>query len=835
VLVASTPEILSKNRGDIWNSGKVRSCESVQVAYEGKKPESRRRYYWKVRVWDKRNDRSTWSEPALWEMGLSRGQEWKGKWIGYKSLTAPLLRKEFNISRPLKEARVYISGLGFYELSINGTKVGDHVLDPGQTDYEQRVFYVVYDVTRNLRTGNNAIGVMLGNGWFNQAAVNHGKYGWKDVVYGTPRMIFQMHLTFADGTQELVISDETWKGSSGPVLSDNLYAGERYDARLEQEGWDTPGFNDAVWGPVKQVEGPGGTLVCQNIPPIKTGERIRPVRLTSPRAGVYVYNMGQNFAGWARLKLNGVKGSAIKLRFSEWLRGDGMIDPGSTGYYATGVVQTDQYICKGGMEAWEPRFTYHGFQYVEMTGFPGTPTLENLEGIVVHTDVQKTGDFKCSDKRINKLHSTALWTELSNLYSIPTDCPHRERCGWLGDAFLTSDMTLYNFEMAAFWSKYIEDIETSRRGDIPPNIAPGRRMGGKDPDWGAAFIQLPWNLFLYYGDRSIITDHYKGMSLFMDHLQKIAKDDIVYEGIGSLFSPGRIMPVETPVEFTSTALFCFCAEAMARMAHAIGREDDRIKYRSLVQRTRTSFNNKFFDILRKTYGSVENNVIALAFGLVPEKDEKQVAGNLYREVLEIHNSHVTTGIFGSRYIYWVLGKYGYGELVRNILDLDTYPSYGYLFSRGATTFWENWGERKFEDRDTPGDDRSKCHPFQGGFDAWVYNGIAGINPDPDMPGFRHIILQPQLMNTLSYAGATFHSAYGVVSSRWQHTRDEFKWSVSIPVNAFATLCMPTTTPDSVYEGVKPAMQSEGVKFLRITDGNAVFEIGSGDYVFTIKE
>ena len=835
ILVSKKMETLNKDEGDVWNSGKVKSGQSVQVAYSGKKPESGRRYYWKVRVWDKRNIRSAWSEQAYWEMGLLGASEWKARWIGYDCKTAPLLRKEFEVAQSLKEARVYVSGLGYYELRINGSKVGDHVLDPGQTDYEQRVFYVVYDVTENLRPGNNVVAVTLGNGWYNQTAVNNEKYGWKDAVYGSPKMIFQMHLVFDDGSERQIISDETWKGSSGPVISDNLYSGEQYDARLEKEGWDAPGFDDRSWDNVRRVEVPGGKLVCQNIPAAKKVRIIRPARMMNPGPGIYVYDMGQNFAGWVRLKVNAGRGTCIKLRFAEWLGKDGMIDPGSTGYYATGVVQADEYICKGsGNEDWEPRFTYHGFQYVEMKGFPGIPTLDNLEGIVVHTSLQKAGEFHCSDTMMNRLHETALWTESSNLQSIPTDCPHRERCGWLGDAFLTSDMTLYNYEAASFWSKFIHDIETSRKGDVPTNIAPGRRMGGKDPDWGAAFIQLTWNIFLYYGDTSVIRDHYEGMSFFMEHLRKIAKDHIIYQGIGSLFPPGRITPSETPKEFTSTGLYYFCAGVMARMARATGQEKDERKYTSLRQIIKSSFNNRFYNNRGKTYGSQEKNVLALAFDLVPGGDEEPVAKEICRDVAEVHGGHVSTGIFGSRFIYGILGKYGYGEVLRKMLHSESFPGYGYLFSRGATTFWENWGEMRFEDRMTPADDRSKNHPFQGGFDAWFFNGIAGINPDPENPGFRHMILIPQLTNTLDYAEATYNSVYGVISSKWQNSENTFTWSVSVPVNTSATIYVPTDNPQAVFENNKPIIRSDGVKFLRIEKEKSLFEIGSGEYQFTVN-
>ncbi|MFC1558752.1 family 78 glycoside hydrolase catalytic domain, partial [candidate division KSB1 bacterium] len=489
ILVSSSEDKSENNTSDLWDSGKVASDRSVHIVYKGKELDSGTRCWWKVRVWDKDGNVSGWSEPAFWEMGLLNPADWKGQWISYDCESAPMLRREFIIDKPVKDARVYISGLGYYELSINSSKIGDHVLDPGQTDYEQRVFYIVYDVTQNLRQGENILGVILGDGWYNQTAVNHGRYGWKDVVYGKPRLILQTHIFYTDGSEQILVSDESWRGSTGPITFNNVYAGEYYDARLEKSGWDSPGYDDSAWGKVKVVDSPGGKLLSQKLPPIRRMQTIKPVTIKSPKPGVYVYDMGQNFSGWVKLKVQAEKGVEIQLRFAEWLNDDGTIDPASTGFYATGVVQTDKYICKGeGVEVWEPCFTYHGFQYVEVTGFPGTPALENIEGVVVFTSVEKTGEFECSDEMINRIHRTALWTEIGNMHSIPTDCPHRERCGWLGDAFLTSDMTIYNFNTATFWAKFIRDIDTMRRGGVPDNIAPGRRSGGSDPDWGAAFI-----------------------------------------------------------------------------------------------------------------------------------------------------------------------------------------------------------------------------------------------------------------------------------------------------------------------------------------------------------
>jgi alpha-L-rhamnosidase len=394
---------------------------------------------------------------------------------------------------------------------------------------------------------------------------------------------------------------------------------------------------------------------------------------------------------------------------------------------------------------------------------------------------------------------------------------------------------MYNYDMPLFWSKFLDDIETSRNGGIPQNIAPGKRLGGTDPDWGSAYIQLTLNMYLYYGDKSIIEEHYDGMTFFLNYLQKIANGNIIYSGIGSLFSPGRIMADETPKEFTSTVLYYFCTIAMSKMADVIGKDDDAQMYSVYSQNIKSSFNNRFYDKNLNTYGCQEKNTLALSFGLVPEKDERAVAKNLYNYVVDDQKGHVSTGIFGSRFIYETLARYGYGECVREMLNQSTFPSYGYLFSRGATTFWEHWGEKLFKDRGQPGDERSRNHPFQGGFDAWFYSGLAGIIPDPEIPGFKHIILKPEPIQSIPYAKAQYNSVYGTIMSEWHRNGNEFRWSISIPANTSATAYIPALSPDNISESGVPATETEGGRFLRMENGCAVFEIGSGNYTFIVNE
>ena len=835
VLVSSSEENLKVNKGDLWNSGRVDSEQSVHNLYEGEKLSSRLRCFWKVRVWDQDNRLSAWSDPAYWEMGLLNQEDWKAKWIGYDCPSAPMLRKEFMVEKAVEDARIYISGLGYYELSINGVKVSDHVLDPGQTDYEKRVFYVTHDVKEHISKGTNAIGVILGDGWYNQTEVTEPKFGWGDAVYGEPRLILQMEIIYDDGSTEMILSDEDWKGSSGPIVSNNIYAGESYDARFEQSGWDEANFDDTVWGNIRIVEGPGGELVSQKLPPIKRRSIIKPVSLTNPKQGVYVYDMGQNFTGWAKLiAIEAEANTEIQLRFAESVHENGMIDPASTGVYATHVVQTDKYICKGsGQETWEPRFTYHGFRYVEMTGFPGTPVLENLEGVVVYTAVDEAGHFECSDEMLNRIHKTALGTFAVNLYSIPASDPHRERGAWLGDAHLCAEMSIYNLDMPLFWTKYIRDIETSSIGGVPQDVAPGRRQGGLrdvcQPDWASAYILLPWYMYLYYGDTSIVTEQWEGMTHLMDYLNNLSKDNIIYIGYGDLFAPGSVYPIETSVELTSTAFFYFDTKVMAVLSGVLDKKNDSIRYSQLSGEIKSAFNKKFYNEKDKSYGSQTADCLALYLGLVPGSDDTDVAMSLARNIEEKSNGHHATGVIGSRHLYWVLSNYGYGDLAQDMLNQTTYPSIGDLFNRGATTFWEYWGEREIDE--TSLGTRSKSHPFQGAYDAWFFNGIAGINPDPENPGFKHIFLQPQIIGNLVFAKAQYASMYGLIKSEWEVSENILSWFVSVPVNTTATVYIPTIKNETVKEGDDFASNAEGVKYIKVENGSSVYTIGSGEYTF----
>ena len=759
----------------------------------------------------------------------------KSQWISTSDRpdksAAPLFRREFLLHAPIESATLNICGLGYYEAWINQQRVGDHVLDPAQTDYEKRVFYVSYDVTGLVQEGGNCIGVLLGNGWYNQ----HRVWGnGKGLPYGPPKLLLELNVTLGDGRAVTVNSDESWRCTRrGPVTANNIYAGESYDARLEMSGWDGPGFDDSGWEPAVTTRPPGGALEPQALPPIRKIEELTPVRIDRLDSGVYVVDIGQNIAGWARIQVTAAAGTEIRMRFAEALAEDGSIDTASTGVFATGVEQVDSYICRGptqivsrspiqpsnfGMvETWEPRFTYHGFRYIEVSGWPGELTPRDITGVVVHTDLPVAGAFECSDSRLNQLHSMALWTHRDNIHGIPEDCPARERCGWLGDANLVAEYSLWNFQSKAFWEKFLDDIETTRLSNqgLPANVAPGKRctQGVANPDWAAAFIMLPWYLYLHSGDITLIQKHWDGMTRLMEYFREKAecpkpifnkatdqpsnpsiiqssareKDDwILSGGYGDFFDPGGDAIVShTPPPITSTFWFFRCADVMSAMADALGDTSAAVTYRDWKDRIARAVTECFYNKDLGTFGSQAADVLALAFEILPKEDPRLLDA-LVRDIRN-RDTHVNVGVMGLRYILEVLTQRGRGELALALTHQNTYPSLGHLIERGATTLWECWGEK---DHDQTHGARSLNHPFMGGYDNWFFNTLAGIEPDPDHPGFRHFFLRPRPISGLKWVKAYHDSPPGRIVSHWEIKNDRFEWTVTVPANTRATAMLP---------------------------------------------
>ncbi len=819
ILIATHPELLNQDKGDQWDSGKVASEESVQMVYGGKALDSGRAYYWKVRYWDKEGRPSPYSAPAQFEMGLLGREEWKGQWIG----AANQLRTEFKLAETPVRARAYVCGLGYYELRLNGAKVGDTVLDPAWTTYDKRVLYTTYDVTPYLRRGANALGVMLGNGWFHSRA-----------------LLLQLNIELADGKQVSVVSGPDWKIHSGPITGDGVWEGETYDARLETPGWDQPGFDDSSWdcGPIELVKGLPGTISAQMMPPIRVVDTLVPVAMTNPKPGVYVYDMGQNFSGWARLRVSGPRGAAVMMRFSELVYNNGMINRDNI----RGAKSRDIYTLKGeGEEVYEPRFTYHGFRYVELTGYPGTPSLDTLRGRVVHTAVEEVGSFVASKQILNQVQKLIRWSQLTNLHSIPTDCDQRdERQGWMGDAQVTAEEAMLNLDMAAFYSNFIRDIRDVQGADGTITDTVPHRYGRRpaDPAWGTAYPLLCWYMWQQYGDRRILEENYEGLKKYVEFLRSRAPDNVLR------FSYyGDWVAVEhTPGEFVSAVYYYYDVQILQRVAQVLGKSADAQGYAQLADQIKEALNRAFFNPATGNYasGTQTANAMALYLDLVPKDKRGAVAGNLTNDIVYGHNTHLTTGFIGVKYLMPALTEIGRADLAYELASQTTYPSWGYMVSRGATTLWELWQEK------TGPSMNSHNHAMFGSVGAWFYQGLAGIGLDGDAGvGYRQIRLDPQVVEDLGSVSASVDTLRGRVSSSWTHAPGLITLDVQIPVGAVAKVVVPKEeemTEVTIQEGDRtvwekghyvagdPGVSGAGQEK---ANGGIIFDLGSGHYSFKL--
>lgn len=837
VLVSGSEAGLRKNQGDLWDSGRVQSGRSAQVEYAGKALGSWQPCWWKVRVWDREGRPSPWSAPARWEMGVLAPEDWHGRWIGRTEDTgyqpAPLLRREFTVNGKVKRARAYVCGLGYHELRLNGAKVGDHVLDPGYTRYDRRALYVTHDVTDLLRQGRNAVGAMLGTGWTNVHTVAvwyFDKAPWRQA----PKLRMDLRIEYADGRVETLGTNGDWRTSTGPVVFDSIYAGESYDARKEKTGWDQPGYDASGWEPARMVKAPGGILSAQQMPPIRVTGVIEPVKLTQPKPGVWVFDMGQNLSGHALLSVSGPAGREVTMKYGERLNADGTLDqheiavhmrPFNTPEPRRGTpiprFQTDTYTLKGeGTETWSPRFTYHGFQYVEVTGFPGRPTVESLKARVTHTDVETAGEFECSSPLLNRIQKATKWAYLSNLASIPTDCPHREKNGWTGDAHLAAEQAIYNFQPAAVYHKWIQDMADEMRptGEVP-GIVPSSGWGyewGNGPAWDSAFILIPWYLYENYGDTRILATHFEKMRRYVDYLTTRAQDGIVSIGLGDWVPPGKTAPTEV----TSTGYYYADARIVARAAEVLGDRATAARYHALADRIRDAFNRKFLNVETGVYSNGTQTALAtpLNWGLVPDSHRQKLVDLLVAEV-DRKGGHLDTGILGTKYLLNVLLDNGRPDVAYRVASQTTYPSWGQWIQQGATTLWEAWDGTA-----------SRNHIMFGDISTWFYRAIAGIRPDA--PGFSRIRIQPHVLGDLTWARAHYDSIHGRIRSEWKVADGRFHLDVTIPANTTATVYIPASGAEAVQEGRGPAARAEGVKFVRQDGGAAVFEVGSGTYRFS---
>jgi len=751
---------------------------------------------------------------------------------------APLLRKEFEIGRKVKRARVYISGLGWYELYINGRKVGDHVLDPATSDYHKRTLYVTYDVTDRLKPGRNSIGVMLGNGWYCEPG--RLKYG------DSPRVLMQMHVGSTDGETTIIKTYKTWKASGGPIVRNDIYGGETYDARLEKPGWLASGYDDSGWNGAEITEGPRGKMQSQLMPGIKVNQTIKPVKFTNPKPGVYVYDLGQLFGGWARFRVKGPKGTQVTIKYAARMFKNGLVDKRRH----RGSRETDFYILKGDPkgEVYEPRFTYHPVRYVQIEGHPGKPAKDDLDGRVVYSAIDMSGDFECSSPMLNRIHRNVVWTLTNGLFGIPLDCLHREHWAWTDPATITG--SLYpRKHMPLFWTKWLDDIADAQHpSGAVPDVAPSYAFNRSDPAWGGNYPILVWYLHEYYGDRRIVERHYAGMKKWIDHLTSIADKHLIKKGhYGDHMLPGKapgkeqFISRETPRPLVWTGYYYRGALVLSRAAALLGKTDDAKRYARLAEQIAKAFNGQWLNTKTHQYatGSQTANLFPLAMGIVPEANRPGVLRNVIKSITEEHKGHMYTGNTGTTCMVDVLAGLGQGELMYSVTTKPTYPGWGYMVDQGATTIWEMWG--------LSGGAESMI--MWATIDEFFYHDLAGISgpeyygPLDTAPGFRRIHIRPHVVGDLKHAKAAITTVRGVVSSSWKKNGKSLVLNVVLPVNSQAKVSVPTIGLKNftITEGGEVIWKDNayvagvaGISRGRRTDDYVTFDVGSGQYSFKLQ-
>ena len=841
---ATSPESLDD--APIWDTDRRETGTSVHVPYEGPDLQSRTRYWWQVRVWDDAGTVSPWSDPASFEMGLLRNADWSARWIEpaleenpARSNPAPMLRRGFSIDGEVVRARLYATALGLYEVELNGARVGDWRFTPGWTSYDHRVQYQTYDVTDLLRRGANAIGAWLGDGWY------RGRLGWEDARnnYGT-RLAFlaQLEITYADGRRATVGTDDSWKASTGPILSSDLYDGEVYDARQEHEGWSTAEFDDAAWLSVQLRTDPRPERVAQVGPPVRSIEEVHPVdRLTTPE-GDLVFDMGQNMVGHVRLRVSGPAGTRVVLRHAEVLDRDG-------NFYTDNLRTARQelvYVLKGdGEEVYEPRFTFQGFRYVAVDGYPGEPGPDAITGVVVHSDMPATGRFESSNALVNQLQHNILWGQKGNFLDVPTDCPQRdERLGWTGDAQAFAATAAFNLGVGAFFTKWLGDLALDQKPDgavphvIPDVLSKNAAEIEGSSGWADAATIVPWTMYLAYGDERILERQYESMQAWVHYVERVAGPSRIWDsgwhfGDWLAFATTRsdYPGATTDKDLIATAFFAHSADLLARSASVLGREDDARRYGALRDEVREAFRREFVSANgRLTSNTQTAYALALAFRLLPDEMQAGAAARLAADVNAF--GHLTTGFLGTPHLAHVLSEYGYLDEAYRLLLREAYPSWLYPITQGATTIWERWDGQKPDGTFQDAGMNSFNHYAYGAIGSWLYSTLAGLDVDPEAPGYRHSLIQPRPGGGFEHAHATHESMYGTVKSGWKWSDGTFTLDATIPPNTTASITLPGAAGATVLEGNGPAADADGIRSAREVGDDLVLEAGSGVYSFT---
>ncbi len=847
IRVATNPSALSQSAGHLWDSGKVVSGESAHRVYTGPTLQSGKRYYWQVRIWDSQDRVSGWSDPAWWEAGLLKPEDWQASWIEPdiqeevpRSSPNPMLRREFDIKGEVKSGRAYVSSHGLYEMYLDDRRVGDQVLTPGWTSYDDHIQYQTYDITSQLQKGRHAVGVILGDGWYRGFLAFSGQ---RDTYGKRLSLLLQILITYADGSSQIVTTDAGWKAATGPIRMSDIYNGETYDARLEKKGWSSTGYDDRGWAAVKVADYPKNNLVAPAGPPVRRIEELKPTAILKTPAGETVVDMGQNMVGWVRLKVSGPAGTTVTMLHAEVLD--------KTGNFYTenlrAAKQRIDYTLKGeGQEVFEPHFTFQGFRYVKLEGFPGEPKPENFTGIVVHSDISPSGTFECSNPMINQLQHNIQWGQKGNFVDVPTDCPQRdERLGWTGDAQAFVRTASFNADVAAFYTKWLKDMAADQKpsGAIPhviPNV-----LNRKDPvqnaasaGWADAAVIVPWTVYVSYGDSRILERQYASMRGWVDYMVKRAGDRVLWDndftfGDWLAYATDRsdYPGATTDKDLVSQAYFARSTDLLQKTAVVLGRDEDAAKYGEILSKIKKVFLAEFVTPNGRLASNTQTAYsLALAFDLLPESLRAQAAERLAADVRKF--GHITTGFLGAPVICFALSDNGYFDEAFKLLNRKEYPSWLYPITKGATTIWERWDGIKpdgsFQDKGM----NSFNHYAYGAIGEWLYRVVAGIEIDTQKPGYKHIIIQPHTGGGLTYAKASHQSIYGPVASGWELKDGQMRVSVEIPANTNATVDLPQASLDKVLESGQPLAGVKGI--VRSSQNGKVvrLEVGSGQYDFT---
>ncbi len=791
--------------GSEWDSGKVLSSQSVSVAYAGPELTSGQHVSWSVRVWDGSEQVSEWSKAACWQMGLLSDADWTARWIslppgrpGVDQNPAPFLRCAFTVTKPPARATVYAAARGVYALHLNGQRVGDAHFAPGWTDYTKRLQYQTYDVTQLVQNGENAVGAILGDGWY------AGYIGWgnKRAYYGRRlQFLAQIVLEYADGSRETFGTDGQWRGAIGPILASDMLMGETYDARLEMPGWSAIGFDDSGWKPVtiEAAHDPAVRRVAQIDPPVRVTEEVAPKAVTQPAPGTYLFDLGQNMVGWARLRVQGPPGTIVRMRFGEMLTPDDRLYVDNL----RAAKATDIYILSGnGIETYEPHFTFHGFRYVEVTNCPGEPSLDTVTGCVLHSDIPKTAAFECSIPLVNQLVSNIDWGQRGNFLSVPTDCPQRdERLGWMGDAQIFV-RTATARDVAAFFTKWMHDVAEAQSPEGGFSDVSPRLVDPSDgaPAWGDAGVVVPWTVYQVYGDTRILETHYGAMVRWIDYLDSANPDHLWLNRRANDFGDWLSIDADTDKDVLATAYFAYDTSLMAQIAAVLGRAEDAGRFKRLFEDIKTAFNTAYVSGDGAVQGETQTGyVLALRFGLLPDRLRPLAAKRLVQNI-EVKNNHLSTGFVGVGYLCPVLTEAGYTGAAYTLLLNTTFPSWGYSITQGATTIWERWDgytpEQGFQDTGM----NSFNHYSLGSVGEWLQRYVAGIDTDPGQPGFAHIRIQPCPDRRLSFVRASFESVRGCIESDWTLNGDTFTLNVTVPANTRATVTLPNGQTHEIGSG-----------------------------------